>query len=329
MNYHVPSKMMLLAHAANYSDESLQSACNSIGPYLKSKQLDIDNVCSVLHTLLTIEDISEMQPYVDLMLDNVQVSAMDSKAIDLSIRLPREQTKIYEKQLTPNIDHIVLVPTHIRLERLIMTLIPHRDEDNEERDTPNFRGVARYQRMDGNRVIFNFYNSDGDKYPCPINIKRKYHIIFRSPRTPFIRMFNALATLRSNNSALRYIFPDSTSKKLLKNSGNFDIRMSNTLEKLRDNAALRCIFPESTSKKLNLTLINKSIEGNAEQLQAVQQIVTGPDPRAPYIVFGPPGKTTRWSFNIHTFEFNMIILILRDWQDNHGGGSYFTTLSTK
>ncbi|KAM8713640.1 hypothetical protein ACLKA7_013891 [Drosophila subpalustris] len=43
-----------------------------------------------------------------------------------------------------------------------------------------------------------------------------------------------------------------------------------------------------------LTLINASIATNVDQLQAVNQIVAGPSPLAPYIVFGPPGtgKTT-------------------------------------
>lgn len=39
-----------------------------------------------------------------------------------------------------------------------------------------------------------------------------------------------------------------------------------------------------------LKLINGQIFENPEQLQAVQQIVGGANPFAPYIVVGPPGK---------------------------------------
>lgn len=274
IDYHPPSAMMLLAHAANYTDGSLKAACNSFGPYLDSRQLNIDNVLEVLHTLLTIEDISEMHLYVDLMLYNVQVRAMDIFKIDLFINLPKHQMNKYKQLLSPNIDEIVLLPTSTMMERKILTLMPHKDEqqrsDGDYRQIKrclqtNFRAAARFKKLTQNGIVFNFRNSDGEPCRCPLDLERiqKFNVIFRSPRIPFIRMFNALKILKASPETVRYIFPDSHSKKLAANSRNL----------------------------VTLTLINKSIEGNEEQLQAVQQIVTGPNSRAPYIVFGPPGKT--------------------------------------
>lgn len=277
--YHPPSEKMLLAHAANYSDGSLKAACNSFGPYLNSRQLNIDNVLEVLHTLLTIEDISEMELYVDLMLNNVQVHALHTDEIDLFINLPKYQMNKYKQLLSPNIDEIVLLPTTTRIERKIMTLMPHGDEqrsfdedDDDYRDVQNFgllqsnfRAVVRFKRLTQNRIVFNFRNFNGDPCKWPRDFKRikNFNVIFRSPRISFIRMFNVLNILEESPQTLRYIFPDSHAVKLAANSRNL----------------------------FNLTLINKSIKGNEEQLQAVQQIVTGPNSRAPYIVFGPPGKT--------------------------------------
>lgn len=130
-NYYEPSQKMLQAHAANYSDESLRAACGIFEAYLKSPQLDIDNVSAVFRTLLTIVDITEMQPYVDLMLDNVKVFHMYIGKIDFCIELSMQQVVTYKKILTPNIDQIVLVPNKTRLKREILTLIPQPYEDEK------------------------------------------------------------------------------------------------------------------------------------------------------------------------------------------------------
>ncbi|XP_034106966.1 putative helicase MOV-10 [Drosophila albomicans] len=96
-----------------------------------------------------------------------------------------------------------------------------------------------------------------------------FDVIFRSPRIPQRLMYHALEILENRPDIHRYIFaiPDSNSKK----------------------------YSAPAPKSLpTLTLFNASIRNNAEQLQAVQQIVAGQNPQAPYVVFGPPGtgKTT-------------------------------------
>ncbi|TDG51098.1 hypothetical protein AWZ03_002461 [Drosophila navojoa] len=92
---------------------------------------------------------------------------------------------------------------------------------------------------------------------------KNFDVIFRSPRIPARVMYLSLNRLTTDPHLRRYLFP-----------------LENT-PKIRNNL-------------LKLSLINCDIESNPEQLEAVQQIVSGPNPNVPYILFGPPGtgKTT-------------------------------------
>lgn len=94
----------------------------------------------------------------------------------------------------------------------------------------------------------------------PVEIRNNtFDVIFRSPRIPARIMYLSLNRLTTDRHLRRYLFPLENTPKI-----------SNNLDRL--------------------SLINSGIESNPEQLEAVQQIVSGPNPNVPYILFGPPGK---------------------------------------
>ncbi|XP_062129273.1 putative helicase mov-10-B.1 [Drosophila sulfurigaster albostrigata] len=121
--------------------------------------------------------------------------------------------------------------------------------------------VGSIQNIKGNELVF---KNEDDFFRGGM-----YDVRFSYPRVPFDLMCNALNIVEKNSSIRRYLFP---------------VLQSTPTENSAQD-------PKNVPK---LTLLNASIRNNAEQLQAVQQIVAGQNPQAPYVVFGPPGtgKTT-------------------------------------
>ncbi|EDW60247.1 putative helicase MOV-10 [Drosophila virilis] len=261
LNFYNPSAAMLRAYMVNFNDQSLRENDTCFGEYLETRQLSFDNICSVLKKLLTIEDLSRMEDYTQLMQSNVSVMRVDSVHYEINL----SQTEINaEDVLKPDVGELVLVPNASLLEMplpnpLILAQMPHIHESLDPRDN-KCRHVGSILKVDNSRVFFEYSKID------LMNLHKKWTIIFRSPRIPFRLMYHALDLLMVCRTERNYLFAIPNLVNRLHKSDYFE----------------------------EFSLINTQIATNSEQLQAVKQIVNGPNPLAPYIVFGPPGtgKTT-------------------------------------
>ncbi|KAM8711194.1 hypothetical protein ACLKA7_000345 [Drosophila subpalustris] len=268
LSIYEPSQKMLDALEAGWSEKSLTEADATFGLYLKSRILDYDNVCTVLGMLISIEDISSMQPYSQLIQSDVIVSVEHQDTFSI---MTNKTTINVKDVLTPNMDEIVLIPRGFRAISGILALMPHISEQSHC-GSSDHRHVAEITSVSHKKVTFQFkINEETGKYehciPHFLKTNIRYDVIFRAPRIPIRLMHHALDVLQKNSNLRRYLFPIVDLDKQ----------------------------PTPVSNKLStLSLYNSSIRTNDEQLQAVNQIVAGPNPRAPYIVFGPPGtgKTT-------------------------------------
>jgi len=236
--------MWLEALEANFNDKSLIKAEPKIRPYLQARQLNYDNFCNVLHTLLSIDDISTIQEYADLTQLNKNVDINKRKRYYIKF----SKTSMHNKSLlTSHVDQIVLVR---RVDEKESPLTKPLVLANLIQNGP----VHTIVRVTRSSV---FFNSQAKL------LDQSFDVIFRAPRIPVRLMYNALRILEESPDIRRYLFPiaDPNKKQAL---------VSNKLN--------------------NLNLFNISIAQNPEQLQAVREIVGGPNPQAPYIVFGPPGE---------------------------------------
>ncbi|XP_064538083.1 putative helicase mov-10-B.1 [Drosophila montana] len=246
-NY-APIEKMLRALELKFSDEILGENDATFASYLVSRQLSIENVCSVLTTLISIEDISRMLTFAELM--QFDVSIKETKNGNCSIPLPKKNS---QSILIPYVDEVLLLPSGT----LQASLTPR------ERivKLTSISGLAYIvSKATKECVVFRRRHS----VISPENFKNhKFDVIFRSPRIPFRLMYRALNLLSTSPETRRYLFPLST-------------------------------IPKCPSQLKSFPLLNNNIASNPEQLKAVQQIVAGPNPQAPYVLFGPPGtgKTT-------------------------------------
>ncbi|KAL7736022.1 hypothetical protein ACLKA6_003761 [Drosophila palustris] len=268
LSIYEPSQKMLDALEAGWSEKSLTKADATFGLYLKSRILNYDNVCTVLRMLISIEDISSMQPYSQLIQSDVIVRVEHLNTFSI---MPNKTTINVKDVLTPNMDEIVLIPRGFRAISGVLALMPHISEQSRC-GSLDHRHVAEITSVSHEKVTFQFkINEETLEYehcnPHFLKTNIRYDVIFRAPRIPIRLMHHALDVLQENSNLRRYLFPIVDLDKQ----------------------------PRPVSKKLStLNLYNSSIRTNDEQLQAVKQIVAGPNPQAPYIVFGPPGtgKTT-------------------------------------
>lgn len=242
-SYYEPNERMLRALELEFSDEILGKNDATFASYLLSRQLTTENACSVLKTLITIEDISRMLIFAELM--QFDVSIKPTKNGNCSIPLPKKNG---QSILIPYVDEVLLLKSGTLQASL----------KRRERIMELSRGGLAYIVSKATKECVVFRSRYGNI--SPENFKdQKFDVIFRSPRIPFRLMYRALNLLSTSPETLCYLFP-----------------LSN--------------IPKCPSQLKSFPLLNNNIASNPEQLQAVQQIVAGPNPQAPYILFGPPGE---------------------------------------
>ncbi|ALC42204.1 CG6967 [Drosophila busckii] len=250
---------MLKAAAQRFNDQSLTDGNPIFADYIDTLQLYEDNECEVLRTLVGIEDLSDMQQFVKLMESEVIVQMLSIQ----NFKIPLTKKEVNpEDVLTADIDELVLVPRDSLVEcpmpkQLLQTQLPHKHEHIKAND-PRRRFVGTIVEVKRNSVTFECSKLKG------MPLAGRYLVIFRSSRITYRLMYDALDQLEHDDATRRYLFP-------------------------RDYQWISARNPQPA-----LRLINPTISSNAEQLQAVSQIVAGPSTLAPYIIFGPPGtgKTT-------------------------------------
>jgi len=265
-----PKDSMLQALKVNFNDESLIAAEKDIAAYLQTQQLNRDNVCMVLKLLLSIEDISTMQTFAKLMetdriVEKIEIINKNKKDVSILYKVKVTQTKVNpEDVLTADIDELVLVPkasllASPRPKHLILEQFKHEHENISSKEPwilQRLRHVGLIKKVERSSITFTC-NSSPDF--------RKFKVIYRSNRIPFRLMYEAIDYLKGSSTIRNYLFP-------LLNERNKNLQIPNV------------VIPTA------FKLINESIATNVEQLQAVKQILAGPNPLAPYIVFGPPGE---------------------------------------
>ncbi|KAH8297060.1 hypothetical protein KR044_004312, partial [Drosophila immigrans] len=263
--HYIPNLTLLHAMEANFSNDSLSTEDDVFGAYLKTRRLDYDNVCSVLSTLLSIEDMSTMQTYAKLMQSDVMLSKVSTNCYSFMFR---ETTVSPEDVLVPCLDEVVLIPMHSLLDdplslNPILAQLPHKREQFP-RKHPFRRHIACVEKVTRQCLQLKF--KDNKTFPGEEAMCERFFVIFRSRRIPFRFQHRAIQLLDESPSVRRYLFPAKKPQEVSNDGTNLP----------------------------NLLLFNANIASNMEQLQAVKQIVKGPNTLAPHIVFGPPGtgKTT-------------------------------------
>ncbi|XP_060655088.1 putative helicase mov-10-B.2 [Drosophila nasuta] len=263
--HYVPNPLLLQAVELNFSNDSLSTVDETFGAYLKSRRLDYDNVCSVLSTLLSIEDMSTMQKYAQLMQTDVMVTKVGALCYSFMLNDTRLSP---EDVLAPSVDEVVLIPMQSLLddplpENPVQAQLPHKREHLPLKH-PFRRHVACVEKVTCQSLTFKF--KDKKAFPGDEAMTERFCVIFRSRRIPFRFMHRAIQLLEKSPGVRRYLFPTQKPQEV----------------------------PYGCSNLPNLSLFNSNIAYNMEQLQAVKQIVNGPNALAPHIVFGPPGtgKTT-------------------------------------
>lgn len=194
-NYN-PNKMGLEALEANFNDKSLIKAEPKIRPYLQARQLNYDNYCTVLHTLLSIDDICTIREYVDLTQFNIHVDKNKRKQYFIKFS---ETTMHNESLLTSHVDQIVLVRRVNEKESSLANPLILANL------TQNGR-VHTIVRVTRSSVIFNSQENLLDQ---------SFDVIFRAPRIPVRLMYNALEILKKSTDIRRYLFPIADPNKKL------------------------------------------------------------------------------------------------------------------
>lgn len=253
---------MLQSFKAKFSEESLRANDDRFGEYLDDLQLNYDNVCSILMKLVTIEDMTKMNNYAQLYQTYIRVWKMGktTKETQKSYKMKFRQLHCNPNDIiSPHFDELVLVPKESLLEMklpkpLILAQLPHPHEHRYFED-PSYRHVGQIREVNGDFVIFDCCEIPKNK------LKNQWTVIFRSSRISFRLMYNALNALLDSSRIRKYLFPTSGVHQ-----------------------------PMEATSLAEISLINTEIAANADQLQAVQNIISGPSALSPYIVFGPPGE---------------------------------------
>ncbi|KAH8375337.1 hypothetical protein KR200_009758, partial [Drosophila serrata] len=283
-----PNLEMLKGLASEFSDSDLISKNPIFAEYLCTRSLEFYNVCSVMRTLLTIEDLSTMQLYARLIQKDVAVHRVSKYRFQVAL----SNTAINaEDVVSPHMDEVVLVPKSSLAasplpNQSILSLLPHPHENLDLKD-PMRRHVVSVEQVTRNCVHFRFSRRN---FPGKIYlISQRFHVILRSSRIPFRYMYRALNLLQEMPVMRRYLYPFPGWLTEMLNNSMIHFRNGECLPTWMRAQPVTQYTPTES-----LSLLNPTIYNNAEQLQAVQRIVAGPNPNGPYIVFGPPGtgKTT-------------------------------------
>ncbi|XP_039484081.1 putative helicase mov-10-B.2 [Drosophila santomea] len=280
-----PSKEMLQALATEFADTDLIANNIMFEDFLHTKRLEFYNVCSVMQTLLTIEDLSSMELYAQLIQADVSVQRVSKLRYKIALKGTRVNAEDF---VAPNLDEVVLVPMSSRLgsplpKQLVLALLPHPHENLSPTD-PLHRPVASVEQVSRTTVHVRFSRGN-----CPneaVFAGQRFYAIIRSKRTPMRYMYRALMLLQESPLVRRYLFP----------FPSWLTQMVSTSQKNggRCPSWMEANPPQQPATPTSLSLLNSTIYSNAEQLEAVQRIVAGPSTQGPYILFGPPGtgKTT-------------------------------------
>nr|XP_016996751.2 putative helicase MOV-10 [Drosophila takahashii] len=286
--HYPPSSEMLEALITEFTDADLCDTNAVFAEYLLTKRLEFYNVCAVMQSLLTIEDLSTMQLYAQLIQQDVAVQRVSK----LRYRIALSTTGVNAEDVVAiNLDDVVLVPKSSLAasplpKQLVLALLPHPHEALEMKD-PMRRHVASVEQVSRTSVHIRFGRGN-----CPKEeelLGQRFCVIIRSRRTPMRYMYRALKLLQESPLLRRYLFPF---------PGWLTQMLDKNMIHMRDCAILPSWMeakpPTQPAPLASLSLLNTTIYSNSEQLQAVQRIVAGPSPQGPYILFGPPGtgKTT-------------------------------------
>ncbi|XP_053965787.1 putative helicase mov-10-B.1 isoform X1 [Anastrepha ludens] len=277
LDQYYPSNEIKLAQTKKFAVEFLVKNKPLLQKYVECQQLEPGCIRQVLKSLLQIEDAHTMLPYCSLYQKHaIWVKTSKSKyPLEFKIKVPPQIN--LDEVLSVKTDEVVFVPllstalSQVKIKYPIDLLEIHPHESIEDRDPQVQRHVRTLQKVENKTVYVKIYEEenseteeDGEEITPPFSLEKPYNIIFRPNRHNFRLQHRALELLNQKNC--KYIFPP------------------NNLTKV--NVA--------TNSSLSLKIINEQICTNPEQLQAVEQIVAGGNPYAPYIVVGPPGtgKTT-------------------------------------
>ncbi|XP_067633314.1 uncharacterized protein [Eurosta solidaginis] len=264
--HYYPSERVKFAQTQKFSTESLAKGDPIIQSYISSLHLTPENIKLALQMLLEIEDIHTMLPYCSLYQESTRVEQHDDE-LKVMVTVPKKVN--IRDILSPAVDEVVFVPplsSHSQNEYEVDLLFVNAHEDaNTNSELRRYVGT-----LGGIQNGFVYVKADelnyGDMNKILLGIRKlqfdKYDIIFRPNRYSVRYQHRALDLL--DNDKLKYVFPGGELPKV------------------------------EAITNLNLEIINKQINENPEQLQAVKQIVGGANPHSPYIVVGPPGtgKTT-------------------------------------
>nr|XP_016929115.1 putative helicase mov-10-B.2 [Drosophila suzukii] len=286
--HYPPSAEMLDALTTDFTDKDLTATNAVFAEYLATKRLEFYNVCSVMQTLLTIEDLSTMQLYAQLIQKDVAVQRVSK----LRYKIALSTTGVNPEDVVAiNLDEVVLVPKSSLAasplpKQLLLALLPHPHEGLESKD-PMRRHVAGVEAISRTNVHIRFNRGN-----CPKEedlLGQRFYVIIRSRRTPMRYMFRALKLLQESPLIRRYLYPFPSWLTQMVDQSRIQMRDCAVLPRW-----MRVNPPPQPAPSSAIVLLNPTINSNMEQLQAVQRIVAGPSPQGPYILFGPPGtgKTT-------------------------------------
>ncbi|XP_054090989.1 putative helicase mov-10-B.1 isoform X2 [Zeugodacus cucurbitae] len=252
-----PTEKMKMAQEYGFGRNSLAQNDNTIEDYLNTNELTTNNVRKIFQMLIQIEDLHTMLQYCYVYLENVVVTK-NEKYITFYINVPSNIN--IDEILNPIMDEVVFVPLMSRAVSqhqlsYPVDLLSHHPHESLGGDVQFFREVGLLDKLVGKIAYVECSNPRFDT-------TKTYDIIFRSRRMHVRYQHRALELL--NDVRRAYLFPNINPYK------------------------------QEQKRNIKLQIINRQISENPEQLQAVQQIVGGANPYAPYIVVGPPGtgKTT-------------------------------------